>query len=99
MSRGLGKIQLKVIEIIKKNRVVSTKKLCREIFRLENVQKKHRVAVIRALKTVAKAKKLNIWRAVYGDRGRPDDIWFDYDRSAQKRLPNIAPADKPRPRK
>ena len=97
MSRGLGKIQLKVIDFLAKSRVGSTKTLCREVFGVRNVQKKHRVAVIRALKSVAKARKLNVWRAVYGDRR--NDIWFNYDRSDQKRLPNIAPANKPRPRK
>ena len=97
MSRGLGKIQRKVIEVLSKKRLASTKNLCCEVFGVRHVQKKHRVAVLRAVKSVAKAKKLNVWRAVHKES--QNDFWYDFDRSPGTRPPNVAPAHKPRPRK
>jgi hypothetical protein len=97
MSKGPGYIQRQLIDLFARKRLFRTKDLCREVFRVKYVRKKHRVAVLRALKGMAKTGKLNIWRAV--EKNSRDDFWFDYDRSLRKPLINTASADKPRPRK
>lgn len=101
MSRGPGYIQRKLIELLTKNAkpLFSTEDLCSKVYRVRYVRKKHRVAVLRALKRIAKSKKVNVWRAVL--KNNRDDFWFDYSRAPARRipLPNIAPAFKERPRK
>ena len=101
MSRGPGHIQRKLVELLTKSAepLFSTKGLCGRVFRVRHVRKKHRVAVLRALKRIARSKKVNVWRAVL--KNNRDDFWFDYNRAPARRkpLPNTAPALKGRPRK
>src|SRR5262249_32305209 len=101
MSKGPGHIQRKLIELLTRNAkpLFSTEDLCSKVFRVRQVRKKHRVAVLRALKRIAKTKKVNVWRAI--SKMNRNDFCFDYSRAPARRkpLPNPAPALKDRPRK
>lgn len=57
MSKGLGRVQRKIAEILARDLddAVRTDDICREIYG-EDIQKKHRVAVIRAGKALAKKR-------------------------------------------
>ena len=101
MSRGPGDVQKQLIEIFAKRRKPAfwTEELCRQVFQVKLVEKKHRVSVIRALKRMSEQSTLNVWRAVLKDHR--DDLWFDYDRTPKglKPHPKSAPAWHKRPRK
>jgi hypothetical protein len=103
MSRGPGSVESQLIGILLKNKkpLLSTDELCRKVFRLRanEVEKKHRVSVLRVLKRLSKRSTLNVWRAVL--KGRRDDLWFDYDRAKPgfRTSKEMAPAHAPRPRK
>jgi hypothetical protein len=88
MSRGPGIVQKQLIEIFTKSKRpgFSTKQLCRKVFRIKQVRKKHRVSVLRALKGMSKKTTLNVWRAVL--KGRRDDFWFNRDRTPKGRKPH-----------
>jgi hypothetical protein len=88
MSRGPGIVQKQLIEIFIKSKrpAFSTQQLCRKVFRIKQVKKKHRVSVLRALKGMSKKTTLNVWRVVL--KGRRDDFWFDRDRIPKGRKPH-----------
>ena len=102
MSRGPGNVERQLIGILGQNKkpLFSTGELCRRIFRLKanEVEKKHRVSVLRVLKRLSKRSTLNVWRAVL--KSRRDDLWFDYDRAKPgfRTSKEMAPAHAPRPR-
>jgi hypothetical protein len=81
MSKGPGKIQRQLIEIFTKteSEIFSTEDLCRAIFRVTRVDKKQRVSILRALKSLTELQALNIYRAVL--KGHRDDFWFDRDKA------------------
>jgi hypothetical protein len=66
VSRGLGIVQKQLIEIFIKSKRpgFSTKQLCHRVFRVKQVEKKHRVSVLRALKRMSKKSTLKVWRVV-----------------------------------
>ncbi|APO56903.1 hypothetical protein BD122_41455 [Bradyrhizobium diazoefficiens] len=63
MSRGLGKIGARIKEIFEgaPTASFSTSELCKLVYRTEPVLKKHRVAVLRALRTPARRQNAEIW--------------------------------------
>jgi hypothetical protein len=106
MSKGPGKIQNQLITFFQKNsdRYFSTEELCRRVFRVREVEKKHRVSVLRALRRISKLETLNIYRAVWTHSN--DDFWFIYGSALNSLLHKakaenieIAPAWQDRPRK
>ncbi len=101
MSRGPGNVQKELFEIFIKNQkpFFSTEQLCRKVFRIKQVKKKHRVSVLRALKGMSGKTTLNVWRVVL--KGHRDDFWFDRDRTPKGRKPHpkSASALDRRPRK
>jgi hypothetical protein len=101
MSRGLGRVQQQLIEIFDKNprQVFSTLELCHRIFPGTEITKKHRVSVLRAIKLLVRAQRLDIWRAV--SAGQRNDYWFNGSRAFRRSKPrrNVARANEARPRK
>jgi hypothetical protein len=81
MSKGPGKIQKQLPEIFTKSgsAIFSTDDLCRAIFGVTQVDKSHRVSILRALKSLTKLEALNIYRAVL--KGHRDDFWFNRDKA------------------
>jgi len=53
----------------------STSELCRAVYLRQVVQKKHRVAVLRALRTLVKREKLEIWSFAL-QHEKTDLEWF-----------------------
>jgi hypothetical protein len=101
MSRGPGIIQKQLIEIFSKSQkpFFSSEQLCRKVFQIKQIKKKHRVSVLRALKGMSRSTTLNVWRVVL--KGHRDDFWFDRDRTPKggKPHPKSASAQDRRPRK
>jgi hypothetical protein len=99
MSRGTGRIerQIKALFVHDPKRIESTADLCRAIYGIEKVEKKHRVAVLRALKSISEKSMPFLTRqvALYE---RNDDFWFDA-RAHPLRGRNVAPATSARPPK
>jgi hypothetical protein len=63
MSRGLGRVGARLKEIFEEAPAASfsTSELCKLVYRTEPVLKKHRVAVLRALRTLARQQHAEIW--------------------------------------
>jgi hypothetical protein len=96
MSRGPGTIERQLRDIFAQEPkgVFTTGMLCRRVYRVKEVRKKHRVAVLRALKRLTKRSLPTLWRRVQKyDR---DNLWFDH-RVYPSRVGASATA--PRPRK
>jgi hypothetical protein len=70
--------------------------LCRRVYGVKEVQKKHRVAVLRALKRLARRSLPKLWR--WAAKGERDDAWFDH-RAHPSRAADKGPASDKRPRK
>ena len=98
MSRGPGRIERELLEIFNKNPTVirSTSDLCRQVYGIEQVEKKHRVAVLRALKSMAGKSMPWLWRDV-ARYERSDDFWYDW-RIHPARGADRAPAAYGRPK-
>ena len=103
LSKGPGHVERKIIGIFKgpmRGRLLSTYELCCEIFGTPEVEKKHRVSVLRAMKRISENGDINIWRIAL--RGQPDDVWFNQDElpplSPEYRS-TVGPAGDDRPRK
>jgi hypothetical protein len=98
MSRGPGTVQRRLQEIFAREPkgVFTTEMLCRGMYGQKKVQKKHRVAVLRALKRLAAWPMSTLWRKV--QKHERDDAWYDY-RSFPGRAYDRARATEPRPRK
>ena len=78
MSSGPGTVERQLRDIFAREPkgVFTTGMLCRRVYRVKEVRKKHRVAVLRALKRLANRSLPTLWRrAQKYDR---DDIWFDH---------------------
>jgi hypothetical protein len=54
MSRGLGRVAAELLSIFLKESAHfhPTSELCKRVYRITNVEKKHRVAVLRAMQTL-----------------------------------------------
>lgn len=63
MSRGLGKVGARIKEIFEEAPAASfsTSELCKLVYRTDPVLKKHRVAVLRALRSLARREAAEIW--------------------------------------
>lgn len=101
MGRGPGAVQTQLVAILARNhkKLFTTRELCCRVFGIAWVEKKHRVSVLRALKHLSAASKLNVWRAVL--KNQRDDFWFNGDRAFRRAKPGrgVAQATRPRPRK
>jgi hypothetical protein len=99
MSRGAGKIERFISDLFAENpkRVEPTASLCRAFYGVENVEKKHRVAVLRALKSLSRKSMPFLTRRV-ALQERGDDCWFD-GREYPLRSRDVAPATSRRPPK
>lgn len=99
MSRGAGKIERFISDLFADDpkRIESTADLCRAIYGVEAVEKKHRVAVLRALKSICRKSMPFLTRRVaLGERF--GDSWFDA-REYPLRGGDVAPAKSKRPSK
>jgi hypothetical protein len=76
--------------------IFTTEELCAAIYGIGKPRKKHRVAVLRAVKNLAARSIPTLWRKV--SRHDRDDVWYDY-RFHPGRAPDRAPAREGRPRK
>jgi len=77
MSRGHGKIQQAIILLIESDEdgAWSTSEICSHVFRgLNRVEKKHRVAVSRALRTMALPET---WAVSYAERRGGDAVLYN----------------------
>lgn len=63
MSKGLGRIAQSIYATLNqpKRHTYTTSELCRVVYNIKEVKKKHRVAVLRALRTLAKRNLVPIW--------------------------------------
>jgi hypothetical protein len=98
MSRGPGTVERRLRDIFADDAkgVFSTAMLCQRVYPVRKVQKKHRVAVLRALKRLTRRSMPTLWRRVL--RHDRDDEWYD-SRAFPGRAANRASAIAPRPRK
>lgn len=109
MSQGPGLIQRRLLAIFEKARdqPLSTQQLCRQVYRVRknDIEKKHRVAVLRAIKRLADRSKSGSTLvpglrrlAIKGER---DDVWFVYRPKGLLDTPPLKsrPAKDKRPRK
>ena len=103
MSKGPGHVERTIVEIFKRTKrceVISTYDLCREVFGRSDIEKKHRVSVLRAMKRISRSGTINIWRIVL--KGKQDDVWFNYDERPpvlSKYRSILGPARDDRPKK
>jgi hypothetical protein len=97
MSRGFGRIERALLKLFQRqpDLVMSTSELCREVYGVQQIEKKHRVAVLRALKRLGKTRLPTLTRWVLAYE-RSDDVWFDR-RHWPRSVPDCAGAADPRP--
>ena len=64
MSRGPGHVERKLGDVFARapQSVFTTDVLCRRVYRVKEVEKRHRVAVLRALKRLAARSMPTLWR-------------------------------------
>ena len=98
MSRGSGAVERQLRDIFANapNGVFTTSTLCQLVYNVKEVRKKHRVAVLKALKRLAHRSMPTLWRKV--QRYERDDLWYDY-RFFPGLARDRAPVSEPRPRK
>lgn len=98
MSRGPGTVERQLRDIFanKPEDVFNTSELCELVYGVKAVRKKHRVAVLRALKRLARRSMPTLWRKV--QKFERDDVWYDCQ-SLPGSAKDRAPASEPRPRK
>lgn len=91
MSRGAGKVQRVIRDAFERTDfpVFDTSELCRIVYGTQVVEKKHRVAVIRALKGLAKGSLPSLWQW-QPEFEKTDLVWYDYSR-----LPLRGPGRRP----
>ncbi|UQR62961.1 hypothetical protein LRP30_40550 [Bradyrhizobium sp. C-145] len=103
MSRGPGHVERKIVDLFKRkkrNNILSTYDVCCEVFGTHEVEKKHRVSVLRAMKRISESGEVDIWRIVL--RGQPDDVWFNGGEQpplSPKYRSIVGPARNERPKK
>jgi hypothetical protein len=86
MSRGLGWVALKLRNILVSGsvRVFTTNELCQLVYRVNRAEKKHRVAVLRALRTLVDRNEVPVWRFIPRYE-RADAGWFNPNRVGKPR--------------
>jgi hypothetical protein len=94
MSSGLGRVAAELLSIFLKESADfhPTTELCKRIYRVTDVEKKHRVAVLRAMQTLVDRGEISISR-VRLENEKSDDEWFNGHRTG---VPYSSPL---RPRK
>lgn len=77
MSRGLGAVAVRLKDVMEKHptQSFSTSELCRHVYAGQKVQKKHRVSVLRALRTLVRREGLEIWYLMLRHE-KADAEWF-----------------------
>jgi hypothetical protein len=97
MSGGPGKVQRILMAMLADNpcKPFDTTELCKAVYGVAKVEKRHRVAVIRALKRLACTCMPELARRVQ-KLEKASDIWFDR-RSFQAMPSASAGAGEPRP--
>jgi hypothetical protein len=77
VSRGLGAVAIKLKEVFDRHPTdsFSTSELCQKVHPGQRVQKKHRVSVLRALRTLVRSERLEIWRLELAHE-KADVVWF-----------------------
>lgn len=78
MSRGLGRVAAELLSIFLKESADfhPTSELCKRIYHVADVEKKHRVAVLRAMQTLVDRGHVPISR-VRLENEKSDDEWFN----------------------
>jgi hypothetical protein len=97
MSRGPGRVQRILLAEFGGNpgALFDTVQLCRAVYGVAVVEKRHRVAVIRALKRLAATRMPDLARRVL-ELEKASDVWFD--RRGLTAMPSAAArATEPRP--
>ena len=86
MSKGLGRVELQLRSVCldEPPDFFPTTMLCQRIYGISNVEKKHRVAVLRGMKSLAERGEVNIWRLKL-KREKSDDEWFNGNRISAPR--------------
>ena len=81
MSKGLGWVQRRIVDAFAKSAdgYFSTSELCRIVYETEKIEKKHRVAVTRALRKLPCEALPNLWKWDLPHE-QTDDIWYDCKR-------------------
>ena len=79
MSRGLGRVQRKILEIFDraKHPAFETSELCQLVYECDVVEKRHRVAVIRALRSLSEGPFSSLWKWT-PEFEKADTVWFDH---------------------
>src|SRR5262245_12662335 len=69
MSRGFGRIQREIAALLESEPwgAWTTTELCQRIYRIQNIEKRHRVAVTRALR--GQVYPITGWGSMRGDHG------------------------------
>jgi hypothetical protein len=78
MSRGLGHVSAVVLAAFRRKprEIWKTSELCRLVYKTDRIEKKHRVAVLRALRVLAVRGEVKIRRfRPTGERAEHE--WFD----------------------
>jgi hypothetical protein len=98
MSKGPGNVERRLREVFARepSGVFTTAALCRRVYGVKEVKKKHRVAVLRALKRLASRSLPWLWR--WTAKGERDDAWFDHRAHPSHAADKRVATDK-RPRK
>ncbi|SHJ89837.1 hypothetical protein SAMN05444159_1834 [Bradyrhizobium lablabi] len=81
MSRGIGRVGAKLLAIFVDEPADfhPTSKLCKRVYGVAKVEKKHRVAVLRGMQTLVERDKVSIWRLRL-ENEKCDDEWFNGSR-------------------
>jgi hypothetical protein len=79
MSRGLGRVSAVVLAAFRRKSIWKTSELCRLVYKTDRIEKKHRVAVLRALRTLLVRREVKIRR--FRPTGERVELeWFDEQR-------------------
>ena len=81
MSRGLGRVQRSILSAFQdaKHPAFDTRDLCKVVYGSDNPTKKQRVAVLRAIKSLAKGPLPTLWQWA-PELEKTDTVWYDYSR-------------------
>ena len=81
MSRGPGWVLRQILKTFEgaEHPAFETKELCKIIYNCEVVEKRHRVAVIRALRSLSEGPLPSLWKWA-PEFEKADTVWFDHRR-------------------
>jgi len=100
LSRGLGRVQQAVLAAfaVDPTAALGTDEICRAVYAVDRVEKRHRVAVLRALKRISQTGVLRLARRVQ-ELEKASDVWFDLAACDGAMPSTSAPAHWGRPRR